>query len=58
MLGLLVFNRIIKPGANIRHTVGAQSIAHGHVRDHISKKKIFEKLFLHKIKGVNSAADS
>ncbi len=45
-------------GANIRHTVGAQSIAHGHVRDHISKKKIFEKLFLHKINEVNSAADS
>jgi large subunit ribosomal protein L21e len=39
-------------------TVSAQSIAHGHIRDHICKKnKIFVNLFLQKIKGVNSAAD-
>jgi len=45
--------------------VGAQSIAHaqsiadGHIGENISQKnKIFEKLFLQKIKRVNLAADS
>jgi hypothetical protein len=37
----------------------AQSIAHGHIGNHIfEKNEIFKKLFLQKIKRVNSAADS
>jgi hypothetical protein len=46
-------------------TVGAKSIAHaqsiayGHIGENISQKnKIFEKLFLQKIKRVNLGADS
>jgi hypothetical protein len=50
---------------NKRSTVGAQSIAraqsiaHSHIGNHIfEKNEIFKKLFLQKIKKVNSAADS